>query len=94
MTEKFCIFKAINHMLLPDGSESGFGDSDEDEAELLKLTENDLDLDYNLNLNFNIFAFSTITKKVNLITILRKTRRLDFLIEKSGGLNSSLQAFD
>ena len=81
-------------MLLPDGSESGFGDSDEDEAELLKLTENDLDPDYNLNLNFNIFAFSTITKKVNLITILHKTRRLGFLIEKLGGLNPSLQTFD
>ena len=46
MAEKFGIFEAINHILLPDGNESNFEDGGEEEAEVLQLTENDLDQNY------------------------------------------------
>ena len=63
MAEKLDIFEAINHMLLPDESESDFEDGEEEKAELLQLIENDLDPDCNLlNLDMNVFAFSTKTK--------------------------------
>ena len=45
MSKKFGVFKAITHMLLPDGNKSEFEDGDGEEAELLQLTENDLEPD-------------------------------------------------
>ena len=46
MAEKFGIFEAINHILLPDGNESDFEDIGEEEAEVLQLTEIDYDRNY------------------------------------------------
>ena len=46
MAEKFGIFEAIRHILLPDGNVSDFEDSGEEQAEVLQLTENDLDPNY------------------------------------------------
>ena len=63
MAKKFDVFKAISHILLPNGNESDFEDGHEEEAELLQLTETDLDPNYNQNLDMNKFDFSTKTKK-------------------------------
>ena len=46
MAEKFGIFEAIRHILLPDGNVSDFEDGGEEQAEVLQLAENDLDPNY------------------------------------------------
>ena len=46
MAEKFDIFEAICHILLPVGNESDFENGGEEQAEVLQLTENHLDPNY------------------------------------------------
>ena len=46
MAEKFDIFEAISHILLPDGNEPDFKDGVEEQAEVLQLTEKDVDPNY------------------------------------------------
>ena len=46
MAENFDIFKAISHILLPDGKESDFENGGEEQAEVLQLIENHLNPNY------------------------------------------------
>ena len=68
MASRFSVDEAVDHILLPDGTESDLEDDDEEENEILEQIDNDLDPDYNPYLDMNAGPLEVEVEEVTLIT--------------------------
>ena len=68
MASRFSVDEAVNHILLPDGSESDLENGDEEENQILEQIDNDLDPDYNPYLDMNAGPLEVEVEEVTLIS--------------------------
>ena len=68
MASRFSVDEAVDHILLPDGTESDLEDGDDEENEILEQIDNDLDPDYNPYLDMNVGPLEVEVEEVTLIT--------------------------